>query len=164
MKRLFLVLAVLVILPVAVFAEWGIGGAAFYKSPVLLGQPIDIGNLNVNQFNFGGDLRLKLSLFQAEALLLYAAGDVNSLNAFLDVGLAVDIAILRLSLGVGPNFTYNFGESSPAQAGFNAKASVDVKFGQVSVGLSYIMAWNIHNALYINTSSGLLGVQVLFWM
>ena len=164
MKRLFLVLAVLVILPVAVFAEWGIGGAAFYKSPVLLGQPIDIGNLNVNQFNFGGDLRLKLSLFQAEALLLYAAGDVNSLNAYLDLGLAVDVAILRLSLGVGPNFTYNFGESSPAQGGFNAKASVDVKFGQVSVGLSYIMAWNIHNALYINTSSGLLGVQVLFWM
>ena len=68
----------------------------------MLGQPTDINNLNVNQFSFGGDLRFKLSWFQAEALLLYSAGDVNSLNA--------------------------------------------------------------DNGLYINTGSGLLGVQVVFWV
>jgi hypothetical protein len=38
MRKLVLVLCVLAILPVAAFAEWGIGGAAFYKSPVLLGS------------------------------------------------------------------------------------------------------------------------------
>ena len=164
MKKPVLILAVLLILPVAVFADWGIGGAAFYKSPVLLGQPIDTNNLNVNQFSFGGDLRFKLSWFQAEALLLYSAGDVNSLNAYLDAGLALDVAILRLSLGAGPNFTYNVGESSPIQAGLNAKVGADVKLGPISFGLSYIMALNIDNGLYINTGSGLLGVQVLFWM
>jgi len=73
MRKLVLVLCVLAILPVAVFAEWGIGGAAFYKSPILLGQPIDTSNVNVNQFSFGGDLRLKLAWFQAEALVLYSA-------------------------------------------------------------------------------------------
>lgn len=164
MKKPVLILAVLLILPVAVFADWGIGGAAFYKSPVLLGQPIDTNNLNVNQFSFGGDLRFKLSWFQAEALLLYSAGDVNSLNAYLDAGMALDVAILRLSLGAGPNFTYNVGESSPIQAGLNAKVGADVKLGPISFGLSYIMALNIDNGLYINTGSGLLGVQVLFWM
>jgi hypothetical protein len=163
MRKLILIL-VLVILPVAVFADWGIGGAAFYKSPVLLGQPIDTSNLNVDQFSFGGDLRFKLSFFQAEALLLYSAGDTNSLNAYLDAGLALDVAILRLSLGAGPNFTYNFGESSPVQAGLNAKVGADVMLGPISLGLSYIMALNLNNGLYINTGSGLLGVQVLFWM
>ncbi len=164
MKRRVLILAVLVILPVAVFADLGIGAAAFYKSPVLLGQPIDTDNLNVNQFSFGGDLRFKLSWFQAEALLLYSAGDVSSLNAYLDAGLALDVAILRLSLGAGPNFTYNFGESSPAQAGLNAKVGADVMLGPISFGLSYIMSMNIDNGLYVNTGSGLLGAQVLFWM
>lgn len=163
MRKLILIL-VLVILPVAVFADWGIGGAAFYKSPVLLGQPIDTSNLNVDQFSFGGDLRFKLSFFQAEALLLYSAGDTNSINAYLDAGLALDVAILRLSLGAGPNFTYNFGESSPVQAGLNAKVGADVMLGPISLGLSYIMALNLNNGLYINTGSGLVGVQVLFWM
>ena len=102
MKKLFLILAIVVILPVAVFAEWGIGGAAFYKSPVLLGQPVDIANLNVNQFGFGGDVRLKVGWFQFEGLLLYSAGDINSLNMFLDAGVALDLAIIRLSLGAVP--------------------------------------------------------------
>jgi len=164
MKKLFLILAVLVILPVAVFAELGIGGAAFYKSPVLIGQPVDIANINVNQFSFGGDLRFKLGWFQAEALVLYAAGDVDSLNAYLDAGVALDVSILRLSLGVGPNFAYNFGEDSPLQAGLNAKVGADIKLGAISFGLSYIMVMNLDNGLYVNTGSGMLGAQVLFWM
>ena len=68
----------------------------------MLGQPIDLGNLNVNQFSFGADTRFKLGWFQAEGLLLYAMGDVNSLNAYLDAGVALDVAIVRLSLGAGP--------------------------------------------------------------
>ena len=164
MKKRFLILAILVILPVAVFAEFGIGGAAFYKSPVLIGQPLDVANMNVDQFSFGGDLRLKLGWFQAEALVLYATGDVNSLNAYLDAGVALDIAILRLSLGVGPNFTYNFGEDSPMQAGLNAKVGADIKLGPISFGLSYIMVMNLDNGLYVNTGSGMLGAQVLFWL
>ena len=93
MRKLFFVFCVLAILPVAVFADspppslisWGIGPAAFYKSPVLLGQPTDTNNLNVDQFIFGGDLRFKVSLFQAEALVLYAGGNgVNSFDTYLD--------------------------------------------------------------------------------
>jgi len=164
MKKLFLILAIVVILPVAVFAEWGVGGAAFYKSPVLLGQPVDLGNLNVDQFSFGGDVRLKLGWFQAEGLLLYSAGDIDSLNLFLDAGVALDLAFLRLSLGAGPNFTNNFGQSPAVQAGLNAKVGADVKLGPISLGLSYIMSLNIDNGIDIATSSGLLGIQVLFWL
>jgi hypothetical protein len=164
MRKLVLILAVLAVVQVAVFAEWGIGGAAFYKSPVLIGQPIDTTNVNVNQFSFGGDVRFKLSWFQAEGLLLYSAGDANSLNMYLDGGVALDVAILRISLGIGPNFVANFGQSSILQAGLNAKISADIKLGSISVGASYIMALNLANGVNVQTSSGLLGVQVLFWM
>jgi len=164
MRKFILILAVLVIVPVAVFAEFGVGAAAFYKSPVLLGQPIDLVNLNVNQFSFGADARFKLGWFQAEGLVLYSSGEVDSLNAYLDAGIALDVAILRLSLGAGPNFTYNFGESSPFQAGLNAKVGADIMLGPVSIGASYIMALNLLSGVHINTSSGLLGIQILFWL
>jgi hypothetical protein len=164
MKKLILILIVLVILPVAVFADFGIGGAAFYKSPVLVGQPIDTNNLNVDQFSFGGDLRYKLGWFQAEALALFSTGSLSSFNLYLDAGLALDIAILRLSLGGGPNFAINFDESTAIQAGLNAKIGADIVLGPVSFGLSYIMALNIKNSVSVQTSTGLLGAQVLFWL
>jgi hypothetical protein len=165
MRKVILILAVLVIMPIALFAEFGLGGAAFYKSPVLLGQSVDAGNMNVNQFSFGGDARLKLGWFQAEGLLLYSAGDVQSLNTYLDAGLALDVAILRISLGAGPNFTYNLNQNSHTlQAGLNAKVGADIVLGPISFGLSYIMAMNLDNGIDIKTSSGLLGAQILFWM
>ena len=164
MKKLVLILAILAIVPAAIFADFGIGAAAFYKSPVLLGQPIDLAGLNVEQFSFGADARFKLGWFQAEGLVLYSSGDVKSLNAYLDLGVALDVAILRLSLGVGPNFTYNIGESSPMQAGFNAKVGADIMLGPVSIGASYIMAMNLESGIHIGTSSGLLGIQILFWL
>jgi len=163
-KKLVLILAVLVILPGAVFAQVGIGGAAFYKSPYLLGSVPDVGNINVNQFVFGGDLRVKLSIFQAEALLLYSAGEVSSINAYLDAGLALDIAIVRLSLGAGPNLTFTFGDSAPVQAGLNAKLGADIVIGPISFGLSYIMALSLQNGIHPTTTSGLLGAQVLYWI
>jgi len=165
MRKLFLILAILVIVPIAVFADWGVGGSAFYKSPVLLGQSLDTANLNINQFTFGGDARLKLGWFQVEGLLLYSAGDVSSLNLYLDAGVALDVTILRLSFGAGPNFTNNFGSSTALQAGLNAKVGADVMLGPISLGVSYIMVLNLSNGIAIGTTgSGLLGVSVLFWM
>jgi hypothetical protein len=164
MRKTILMLFALAILPAAIFAQLGVGGAVLYKSPVLLGQSVDIDNHNVDQFSLGGDLRYKLGLLQGEGLLLYSAGTVNSLSAYLDAGVVLDLAIVELSLGVGPNFNNNFGASRPVQAGFNAKIGADLMLGRMSVGLTYIMAMNIDNGVDVNTRSGLLGAQVLFWM
>ena len=164
MRKIIIVLAILAILPSAVFADWAIGGAAFYKSPVLIGQPPNPLELNVDQFSFGGDLRFKMGWFQAEGLVLYSAGAVQSLNTFLDAGVALDVAILRLSLGVGPNFTYTFGSDAIFQAGLNAKIGADLVFGAVSVGVSYIMSMNLASGVHVSTSAGMLGIQVLVWL
>ncbi|MFA6504803.1 MAG: hypothetical protein WCT14_01825 [Treponemataceae bacterium] len=164
MKKYLVILTILVTLPLAAFADFGVGGAAFFKSPVLLGQPINTDNLNVNQFSFGADARLKVKWFQAEALLLYSAGSFNSLNAYLDAGVSLDMEIIRFSVGAGPCFTGNLGQNPPLQIGFNAKIGADLVLGNISVGLSYLMALNINNGIDVNTSSGLLGASVLFWL
>ena len=95
MKRMLIVAALLALLPLAAFAELGVGGVAFYDSPVLLGQNEKPEELSVNKFTFGGDVRFKLSLLQAEGMVLYSAGDVNSLDFFLDAGVALDLATRR---------------------------------------------------------------------
>lgn len=152
----------------AVFAqpELGIGGAAFYNSPVMLGQEVNEDELNVNKFTFGGNGRVKLAIFQGEALLLYSAGEVQSLDVFLDAGVAFDVlGLLRLSAGAGPSLTYNIGEGDePVDAGLNVKLNADVKISRLSVGLSYIMDLNIEDGIDIDTSAGLLGATVLFWL
>ena len=164
MKTRILAVLVLLVLPMAAFAELGLGGAAFFNSPYLLGQSVDEDNLNVNQFTFGGDARLKFSILQGEALVLYAAGDVQSLNIYLDAGVAFDIMMLRLSAGAGPNFIFNIGEHDWLQPGLNAKLSADIKLARLSIGISYIMDLNLDSGVDINTSSGLLGAQVLLWL
>lgn len=164
MRKVFLIIAVAALLPIAAFADLGVGAAAFYKSPVLIGQSVDKEEVNVDQFSFGGDLRFKLGWFQAEGLLLYSAGEFNSLDAFFDAGVSLDIAMVALSIGAGPNFTNNLEDGPTMRAGLNAKIGADMRFGPISAGLSYIMALNIDDGIDVRTSSGLLGFQVLFWL
>jgi len=164
MRKILAILLVLLAAPIAMFAEFGVGAAALYKSPVLLGQEIDLAGHNVNQFSFGGDLRWKIGWFQASGLIVYSSGEVDSLNAYLDAGVALDVAILRLSLGAGPNFSNNFGQDHPIQAGLNAKLGADIMLGPVSLGLTYIMALDVGNEVVLQSSVGLLGAQVIFWL
>jgi len=164
MKKLIFLVIVLTCFSFAAFAQLGVGGAALFKSPVLIAQPIDTDKLAINQFSFGGDLRLKISEFQVEALLLYSAGNYNSITAYFDAGIAIDVAMIRLSAGAGPNFTGNFGRSPATQIGLNAKIGAEIVLEQISAGLSYIMVLNIDDGIDIATSSGLLGATVLFWL
>jgi hypothetical protein len=161
MKKILLV-AFVVLLPAAVFAELGVGGAVLYNSPGLIGQKVDTLDLNVNKFSFGPDLRLKLWIFQLETLFLGSFGSSSSLDGYLDAGLVFDLLFLRLSAGAGVNGTYNFQDGS-FDKGFNAKANADLKFGKFSVGLTYIIDVAVDNGIKWNLSSGLLGAQVMYW-
>lgn len=164
MKKFIWIALALVMAPIALVAEFGVGAAALYKSPVLLGQDIDLEDHNVDQFSFGGDLRWKIGWFQASGLIVYSAGEVDSLNAYLDAGVALDVAIVRLSLGAGPNFSNNFGQDHPIQAGLNAKLGADILFGPISLGLTYIMALDIGKDVVVHSNVGLLGAQIIFWL
>jgi hypothetical protein len=46
--------------------------------------------------------------FQVEGLLFCAAGDVSGLNMYFDAGVGLDVSLVRLSIGAGPNLTWKF--------------------------------------------------------
>ncbi len=162
-KRVLIILA-LCLVPLLSFAELGVGGAAFFNSPVLIGQQVTSSGLTSGGFTFGGDLRFKLAILQLEALgLVTMAGGSTALDLYTDAGLALDVLFLRLSLGAGPNFTYEFGGADPFMPGFNIKANADVKLGKLSVGLSYITGLIVSNGIALDKSTGLLGISVLYW-
>lgn len=162
MKKILVIVFVLSFVPLSLFAELGVGGAAFLNSPVLIGQPAVPDGLGIEDFTFGGNLRYKFGIFQLDALALITMGDTTIVDLYADAELALDILLLRLSIGAGPTIHYVF--DSGMDMGFNAKVNADVKLGKVSVGLSYIMNLIIDNGINLDKSTGMLGATVLFWL
>ncbi|UCF96350.1 MAG: hypothetical protein JSV89_14365 [Spirochaetaceae bacterium] len=165
MKKTLILVLVLAFIPLLCFAEFGLGPSAFFNSPVLIGQSVDGSTLREEGFTFGADARLILLRFlQLEALGLVTLGEVNSIDLYADAGLALDLAILRLSAGVGPNFSILLGNASESSLiGFNAKANADIKLGRLSFGLSYIMGLTVDGGVALDKSTGMLGANLLFW-
>jgi hypothetical protein len=157
---------VLAFIPLLAFAELGVGGSAFFNSPVLIGTPINESQLREGGFTFGGNVRFKfLKFLQLEALGLVTLGDQPSIDLYADAGLALDLAILRLSAGVGPTVFFLFDNpTDPTLLGFNAKANADIKLGRLSVGLSYIMGLMVDGGIALDKSTGMLGANVLLWL
>jgi hypothetical protein len=162
-----LIVLVLCLIPLLSFADLGLGGAAFFNSPVLIGQDTDTSGLWSGGLTFGGDLRWKfLKILQLEALgLVTTKTDATALDLYTDVGLAFDLWILRLSAGAGPNFTYVFGGGDdPAMFGCNIKVNADIKIKRLSLGLSYITGLVIDGGIAWDKSTGMLGASILFWL
>jgi len=164
MKKLILILAAMLMIPVVAFAQVAVGGIAFAKSPLLFGEPINSANANVNQFCLGGDIRFKANWLQLETVLVGAAGPVNGVDIFADAGVAFDLAMIRLSAGLGPNLSWNFNAQPIVQTGMNGKIGADIMLGGISVGASYIMALKYNDHIDLYNRSGLLGFQVLVWL
>ncbi|MBN2553835.1 MAG: hypothetical protein JXB06_13745 [Spirochaetales bacterium] len=165
MKRIVLLVMVLALVPLLSFADVGVGAAAFFNSPVLIGQDVDVHELWDGGFTFGGDFRWKLlKILQLEALALVTLDETNAVGLYPNAGLAFDLAILRLSAGIGPNLVFFLDDvGDPAMFGFHGKANADILLGPVSVGLSYMMALNLDGGIELNRSTGMLGASVLFW-
>ena len=168
MKKTLILVLVLAFIPLLSFAELGLGASAFLNNPVLIGEDPDVSALRAGGFTFGADARFKLSLLQLEALGLVSVGDsTTSIDLYGDVGLALDLAILRLSLGAGPTVLFVLNDATePILAGYNVKANADIKLGKISVGVSYIMALIVQDGLFNiqpDLNTGMLGANVLFW-
>lgn len=165
MKKTLILALVLAFIPLFSFAELGLGASAFFNSPVLIGQKPDASQLREGGFTFGADVRLKfLKFLQLEALGLVSVGDVTSIDMYADAGVALDLAFLRLSAGVGPTVFFLLSDvTDPTLLGFNAKANADIKLGRLSLGLSYIMGLIVENGLALDKSTGMLGANILFW-
>ena len=165
--RRFTLFLILLILPVALFAQLQVGGTALYNYPLVEDSSSDI---SASDFTFGADARLKILLFQASGLALFTPGtDLSpaNLDLFLDGGITFDVLMFRLGLGAGPNFRVPLGEGSTSGFGLNVKATADLMLGDLSLGLTYLNKFELDfeqagELLDQNYSQGLFGISLLF--
>jgi hypothetical protein len=166
MKKLIVVLMI-ALLPTLAFAlDFQIGGTAMYKGMLadIQDGPSDI---TFDDFTFGAEARLNFGLIQGAAAVLYYPGEPNaSLVALTDVGLTLNLAILRLGAGIGPNFYIPLGGTADGvPVGLNVKGAVDVQLGNLSLGLVgyyYLASLKDLGADLFKTAQPWLGVTVLF--
>lgn len=168
--RRILITTLLLLLPVALFAQLQVGGTALYNYPLTERSSADTGELTPSDFTFGADARLKILLVQGSALALFTPGTdtvPGNIDIFLDGGIAFDFLLFRFGLGAGPNFRVPLGEGETTGFGLNVKATADAMLGDLGVGLSYLNKFELAfsqagELLDQDYSKGLLGVSVLF--
>jgi hypothetical protein len=168
-KILFLMLAVLMILPASVFAidliGFRVGPTAMLNAPINPENlPEDFfGNLSIDDFSFGVDARFNLAVFEVNALalvdpLLNESDELVGALVKANVGAGVSIALLdmvRLGLFAGPSFAFTvadgdfipgpgfpMGEDDLFASNLFLRAAVDVMLGGISVGATYIVDTN----------------------
>lgn len=174
MKKILLIVA-LIVLPLSVFADFQIGGAAYLNVPLTPGQDAieDASGFEFGDLLFGADVRFNLSLFQAQATVFYSAAEETvpatpaSLGVYTDVGLLIDLSLVRLGLGIGPNLVFILDDvTDPTQIGANIKVSGEIVLGDLSIGVNFItMIENLaveDFAAAFEEPTGYFGVSVLY--
>jgi hypothetical protein len=182
MKKL-LVLMILVLVPMVTFADFQIGPTALYNMRFTNPEQVDTSTLSLDDFTFGADARLNVSILQGSAYALLTLGSVDNSTAipkyvpttvdlFFDVGVCLDIMFFRFGAGIGPNFAILFPDPLDTTntdifgVGANVKFSADVMLGSIAIGLVYFMDTNLTTSAVVETIAskwdGHLGLSLLF--
>jgi hypothetical protein len=165
MKKIIIVLLLLV-LPMTMFAQFYLGVSGLYKSDPLTIPSIQWTNPStiVDNLAFGVDARFDVAIFEAQVLALYNLN--QSFNAYLDVGLVLNIAIISIGAGVGPNFVVNFNSGAPEyfQFGFNGKVHADINLGNFKISAYYLFLIDNITVADItgNMYAGNVGLSLMF--
>jgi hypothetical protein len=175
--RKTLLLLVLIALPCMAFAELQIGPTALFNVIFSPDEARSVGlyakekGVSLADFTLGVDTRLKLGLFQGCAMALFSPGSEDmptEIELYLDAGIAIDILLLRLGIGVGPNLIVALGKelTKPVFVGGNVKISADIMLGGIAVSINYLMYlpdFSKESLKYLaNNLEGNIGVSVLF--
>lgn len=161
MKKLIIAL-VLIALPISLFAQFYIGPTAFFKCDP---SSVSVADIQLDNFAFGLDTKIQLSIFEIQGTALYNFG--QQFNVFLDAGIVLDIAIVSIGAGVGPNFLINL-DPSALEAfglGFNGKVHVDLNIDIIKISLYYVfLIDNLLDPATIadNMYFGNVGLSLLF--
>ncbi|MCX7029866.1 MAG: hypothetical protein NTU62_07055 [Spirochaetes bacterium] len=167
MKKLIVVLMI-ALLPTLAFAlDFQIGGTAMYKGLLSDLEEGAAATLTFDDFTFGGEARLNFGLLQGAAAVLYYPDEVApSLVVLTDIGLTLNLAIVRLGAGIGPNFYIPLeGTVDGVPIGLNLKGAVDLQLGKLSlgvVGYYYLASLSDLKAGLFETAQPWLGLTLLF--
>jgi hypothetical protein len=165
MKKLLIVLLIALLPTLAFSLDLQIGATAMYKGLLsdFQGSNPSIG---FDDFTYGGEVRLGFGLLQgAAALLYYPDPVVSQIVALTDVGLSLNLAIIRLGVGIGPNFRIPLGDSiTGVPLGLNLKGAVDLQLGRLSlgaVGYYYLASLSDLNADLLKNGQPWVGLTLL---
>jgi len=165
MKKLIVVLLI-ALLPTLAFAfDLQVGATAMYKG--LLSDIIDgPSGIGFDDFTYGGEVRLGFGILQGAAAVLYYPDTVDSLKLLTDIGLTLNLAIVRLGVGIGPNVVIPLdGTISGVPVGLNLKGAVDLQLGKLSlgvVGYYYLDSLSDLDADLFTTAQPWVGLSLLY--
>lgn len=170
MKKTILIMAmVLLLVPAGLFAglfDLSLGATAQYQGPFDVTSDIEWadGMSEIENYAFGGDIRMRLLFAEVGIMGLYSQLDEGyKINGIVTGGLSLDLlGLVRVGLGMGPRMTATnvdgtwtvFGpgneevtEGTDFEAAFmNApmtyRATVDLKLGKILLGLNYTVDSN----------------------
>jgi hypothetical protein len=173
MKRIAVALLLCMILPLGAFAlDFYAGVNVNYASLIRPADVvlIDTEGLNIADFAFGGEVRIIAGSFWASSVGTYTPGDINlphRIDFLLDGGLALSLGIVRAGIGIGPNFGFEFSDSTTRlfRTGANMRMTGDVVLGPALLGLSWISRIDFTRASIVDAFMnpyGQLGVSLLF--
>lgn len=172
MKKTMLVLIVaLLLVPAGLFAgiiDLSIGATAQYNGGVALGNGLEWqeGMANIENYEFGPDLRLRLLFAEVGVAGLYSpiAEGGHRISGILTGGLSLDLlGLVRVGVGMGPRMAVVFDdefttatvygpdgttvvgdnfEDAFMNAPMSYRATVDLKLGRILLGVNYIINSN----------------------
>lgn len=156
MKRMIMIcIAILLIAaPAAIFASDGIwvGPTALYGTAMTFGE-LDDANLDfdVENFNYGLEARLDISIFQASMNAVYYKHYLTPLGDFMEnlqmdfqAGLYADLGIVGLGLSAGPKYIYFLDEGineyldEAYEIGSSMKLTADLILGDTLLSAYFI--------------------------
>lgn len=195
MKKIAILTILFLLIAGVSFGQFQIGPTALYnfmsgdEEPIdEFGDPIDpppeeqqqTYRISLKDFTFGAEARLTLFNFiQGSAIALYRPGgqdpdDITRkyppmLETFLDVGVVLDLALLRFVFSVGPNFDIKLGQRTKAtEFGANTKITGDLVLGDLTLSGNFIMKMPDLSpeavAYALDDLRGQFGISVLFKM
>jgi hypothetical protein len=166
MKKLLVVLLIALLPTLAFAVDLQVGATAMYKG--LLSDIIDgPDGISFDDFTYGGEVRLGFGLLQGGAALLYYPDPVVSqIVALTDIGVSLNLAIIRIGAGIGPNFAIPLGGTlTGIPLGLNLKGAVDLQLGKLSlgvVGYYYLSSLSDISADLFKTAQPWVGLTLLY--
>lgn len=171
MKRILL-LAILLLVAVGMASalDFWVGANLHYASVI---EPEEVksirpAGLAPSDFAFGGEARLYMDALTGSATAVFLPGSSFAqprVGVLTDIGLTLEIPLIRAGLGVGPNFTVAFGDTTQAlRAGANLRATADVVLGDFSLGLSWFSRVQLTGqslAEAFRNPNGFLGLTIM---
>lgn len=156
MKKLSIILLIAFVASGCVFAGRGIfdltvGAAAGSTYSVNDFADWDFEHLEFSQFQFGGDVEMRLAFLTVDGKAMFAPG-IQAVSGLVTANLAVDIFFVRVKAGLGYHYQYDFANNrlnlgnvknakpvtefkNLKDANFDVNVGVDVLLGNFTLGV-----------------------------